>query len=57
MVWERELIRYVRTRTRIVSGLIQPVLFLFVLGYGMSGLVGTTGGSTSASSSTPASWP
>src|ERR1022692_3353097 len=44
MVWERELIRYVRTRTRIVSGLIQPVLFLFVLGYGMSGLVGTTGG-------------
>ena len=44
MVWERELIRYVRTRTRIVSGLIQPILFLFVLGYGMSGLVGTTGG-------------
>jgi len=44
MVWERELIRYVRTRSRIVSGLIQPVLFLFVLGYGMSGLVGTTGG-------------
>ncbi len=44
MVWERELIRYVRTRTRIVSGLIQPVLFLFVLGYGMNGLVGTTGG-------------
>jgi len=44
MVWERELIRYVRTRTRILSGLIQPVLFLFVLGYGMSSLVGTIGG-------------
>jgi ABC-2 type transport system permease protein len=44
MVWERELIRYVRTRTRILSGLIQPVLFLFVLGYGMGGLVGTVGG-------------
>src|SRR5664280_536365 len=44
MVWERELIRYGRTRTRIVSGLVQPVLFLFVMGYGMSGLVGTTGG-------------
>jgi ABC-2 type transport system permease protein len=43
-VLRRELTRYVRTRTRIVSGLIQPVLFLFVLGYGMSGLVGTTGG-------------
>jgi ABC-2 type transport system permease protein len=46
MVWQRELIRYVRTRTRIVSGLIQPILFLFVLGYGMSGLVGSTGGFT-----------
>lgn len=44
MVWRRELIRYVRTRTRILSGLIQPILFLFVLGYGMSGLVGSTGG-------------
>ena len=44
MVWERELIRYVRTRSRILSGVIQPVLFLFVLGYGMSGLVGTVGG-------------
>ncbi|MCD0484151.1 ABC transporter permease [Streptacidiphilus sp. ASG 303] len=46
MVWERELIRYTRTRTRIVSGFAQPVLFLLVLGYGMSGLVGTTGGFT-----------
>jgi ABC-2 type transport system permease protein len=44
MVWQRELIRYTRNRTRIVSGLIQPVLFLFVLGYGMSSLVGSTGG-------------
>ncbi len=44
MVWERELIRYTRNRTRIVSGLTQPVLFLFVLGYGMGSLVGSTGG-------------
>lgn len=44
MVWERELIRYTRTRTRILSGFIQPIMFLFVLGYGMSGLVGSTGG-------------
>jgi len=44
MVWERELIRYSRTRSRILGGIMQPVLFLFVLGYGMSGLVGTTGG-------------
>jgi len=44
MVWLRELIRFERTRTRILSGLIQPILFLIVLGYGMAGLVGSTGG-------------
>lgn len=44
MVWRRELIRFTRTRSRILSGFIQPVLFLFVLGYGLSSLVGTTGG-------------
>ena len=44
MVWERELIRFVRTRTRILSSFTQPILFLFVLGYGMTTLVGTTGG-------------
>jgi ABC-2 type transport system permease protein len=44
MVTEREFIRFVRTRARILSSFIQPVLFLFVLGYGMSTLVGTTGG-------------
>ncbi|MGA8296677.1 MAG: ABC transporter permease, partial [Acidimicrobiales bacterium] len=44
MVWERELIRFVRTRARILSSFMQPILFLFVLGYGMSTLVGTTGG-------------
>ena len=44
MVWLRELIRFERTRTRILSGLIQPILFLIVMGYGMSGLVGSVGG-------------
>ncbi|HTW42643.1 MAG TPA: ABC transporter permease [Solirubrobacteraceae bacterium] len=44
MVWLRELIRFERTRTRILSGLIQPILFLIVLGYGMAGLVGSVGG-------------
>lgn len=44
MVWEREIIRFVRTRTRILSSFVQPILFLFVLGYGMTTLVGTTGG-------------
>jgi hypothetical protein len=44
MVWEREAIRFFRTRTQILSSFIQPVLFLFVLGYGMSTLVGTAAG-------------
>lgn len=44
MVWKRELIRFVRTRTRILSSFIQPILFLFVLGYGMTTLVGSTDG-------------
>ncbi len=44
MVWEREIIRFFRTRARILSSFIQPILFLFVLGYGMSTLVGVTAG-------------
>ncbi len=44
MVWLRELIRFERNRTRILSGFIQPVLFLLVLGWGLNGLVGTTAG-------------
>ena len=46
MVWARELIRFARTRTRILSSFMQPILFLFVLGYGMTTLVGTTAGFT-----------
>ena len=44
VVWKRELIRFLRARTRIVTGLVQPVLFLFVLGGGLSPLVGGAGG-------------
>ena len=39
MVWKRELIRYGRNRIRIVTSLAQPLLFLFVLGTGLSSLV------------------
>jgi ABC-2 type transport system permease protein len=47
MVSERELIRLRRTPTRIVSGLAQPILFLVVLGAGLSSAIsgGATGGS------------
>ncbi len=36
VVWKRELIRFSRDRLRIVTSLIQPFLFLFVLGTGLS---------------------
>jgi ABC-2 type transport system permease protein len=42
MVWKREIIRFRRTPARIVSGLAQPILFLFVLGAGLEPLVGDT---------------
>ena len=34
IVWRRELIRFARDRMRIVTSLVQPLLFLFVLGTG-----------------------
>src|ERR671938_83957 len=39
VVWQREMIRFSRDRSRMVSSLVQPVLFLFVLGSGLSSLV------------------
>jgi ABC-2 type transport system permease protein len=41
MVWTRDLIRLKRTPTRIVTGIAQPLLFLFVLGAGLQHLIGT----------------
>ena len=38
MVWKRELIRFGRNRTRIVTSLVQPILFLVVLGTGLSSI-------------------
>ena len=38
IVWRRELIRFVNDRMRIVTSLIQPLLFLFVLGSGLQRL-------------------
>jgi ABC-2 type transport system permease protein len=35
IMWRRDLIRFVNDRIRIVSTLIQPLLFLFVLGSGL----------------------
>jgi ABC-2 type transport system permease protein len=45
VVWEREMIRFSKDRARIVSTLVQPALFLFVLGTGLASLVSAgTGG-------------
>jgi ABC-2 type transport system permease protein len=38
IVWRRELIRFVNDRMRIVTSLVQPFLFLFVLGSGLQSL-------------------
>jgi len=38
IVWRRELIRFKRDRLRAITSLIQPLLFLLVLGTGLSSL-------------------
>jgi ABC-2 type transport system permease protein len=38
IVWKRELIRFQNDRMRIVTSLVQPLLFLFVLGSGLQQL-------------------
>jgi ABC-2 type transport system permease protein len=38
IVWKRDLIRFFNDRVRIVTALIQPLLFLFVLGSGLQTL-------------------
>lgn len=40
MIWRREMIRLFRSRARIVTGLAQPLLFLFVLGVGLGRVIG-----------------
>ena len=38
IVWQREVIRFVDDRMRLVTSLVQPFAFLFVLGTGLSSL-------------------
>jgi ABC-2 type transport system permease protein len=44
IVWRRELIRFKADRMRMVTSLIQPLLFLFVLGSGLQQLSATSTG-------------
>jgi ABC-2 type transport system permease protein len=39
MIWKRELIRFGRNKVRIITSLAQPVIYLFILGTGLSQLV------------------
>jgi ABC-2 type transport system permease protein len=49
VVWQRELIRFGKDRTRMVSSLVQPLLFLLVLGVGLGSLVGSGAGPSGGS--------
>jgi ABC-2 type transport system permease protein len=45
IVWQRDVIRFFDDRLRMITSLIQPFAFLFVLGTGLSSLTsGSTGG-------------
>jgi ABC-2 type transport system permease protein len=45
VIWHRELIRFLGDRAQIMMALVQPLLFLFVLGSGLESLsAATTGG-------------
>ena len=41
IVWQRELIRFRRDRTRVITSLAQPVIYLFIFGTGLSRVIGS----------------
>ncbi|MCA9712080.1 MAG: ABC transporter permease, partial [Myxococcales bacterium] len=44
VVWQREMIRFSQDKVRILTSLLQPLLYMFVLGTGLSSLTrGATG--------------
>jgi len=44
MIWRRDLIRFWRDRTRAIGSLVQPMLFLVLLGTGLSSALRGAGG-------------
>jgi ABC-2 type transport system permease protein len=42
VVWRREMIRFTQDRARVVATLVQPLLFLFVLGTGLGSVISTS---------------
>ena len=43
-VWYRDVLRYVRDKSRIIGSLGQPLLFLFIFGTGLSPIMSSLGG-------------
>ncbi len=43
MVWRRDIIRLFRMPARLITGIAQPLLFLFVLGAGLESAIGNRG--------------
>ena len=43
ILWQRQLIRFFRTKSRIVASLAQPVLFLVALGFGLGPVYAAAG--------------
>ncbi|MDR3687424.1 MAG: ABC transporter permease [Coriobacteriia bacterium] len=43
-IWYRDVLRFLRDRSRIFGSLAQPLLFLFALGFGLGGALGKIGG-------------
>jgi ABC-2 type transport system permease protein len=48
MIWRRDLLRFWRDRARVLGSLVQPLLFLVLLGTGLSSALRAAGGSTFA---------
>ncbi len=44
VVWRRELLRFTRNRTRMIASLVQPLLFLLVMGTGISSMLPSSAG-------------
>jgi ABC-2 type transport system permease protein len=44
MIWRRDVIRFWRDRTRVIGALVQPLLFLVILGTGLSSALRGAGG-------------
>ena len=44
MIWRRDLIRFWRDRVRVIGALVQPLLFLVILGTGLSSALSGAGG-------------